>query len=391
MHIAYVTSIHPDFDARVWKYATTMVRRGHRVHLICPWNQKDGEMREGVQLHTFPRSRSRATRPLMIPYHILRQLSRLPKTVEVVHFHDLDILPLMAALSLVKPVVYDVHENYPDEMLARQWIPRPMRLPLYHIVRSGQAGLACLVHNTIFAIPEIERHFPKSLLRSEIIRNYATVDLLKQVSPDYHKRQASVVFTGTNYEGNGTLLFLEIAERFKSRNSQLRFMMTNRWADETISARALAFIEARGLTNVSILPNLPPQRLMEHLNRATIGIAPALRQPKHVNALPTKLFEYMAAGLPIVSSDLPNEVCLAGETGGILLSQPEDPESFVSAIQKLVDDRDQAFELGQRGQNAFRERFVWESQTEVLEKFYAAILENRLKPALVSGVSRVQQ
>jgi glycosyltransferase involved in cell wall biosynthesis len=378
LRIAFVTSIHSDFDARVWKYAVMMARRGHTVHLVCPWKVSDGAVREGVTLHTFPRARSRAVRPFVIPWHLVRKLRPLLPSVDLVHFHDIDILPYMAALGIFKPVVYDVHENYPDDMLVRLWIPRPLRHPLYHCVRFVQAALSRLVHNAIFVIPEIEKHFPKSVLRIEVIRNYATLDLLEQVSNDYRSRPDTVVFLGSNYEGNGTFLFLEIAARLKERHPNVRFLMIDRWAHPSTRDRALALIEERGLTNITIVPNIPPQDVMEYLNMATIGIALGLRQPNHINALPTKLFEYMAAGLPIVASDLPNEVRLAEDTGAVLLCRPEEPETFVAAIEKLVDDRENAYQFGQRGQEAFRERYCWEIQAEKLEIFYADVLRGRM-------------
>jgi len=351
-----------------------MARRGHEVSLICPWNAKNGEVREGVTLRTFPRANSRMMRPFLIPWGLGKRLIPLLREAEIIHFHDLDILPLMAGLAPFKRVVYDVHENYPDEMLVRQWIPQPLRRPLYHGVCFVQAGLSRIVHNAVFVIPEIGKHFPDKVLRTTIVRNYATLDLLQVCSDDYLARRDTVVFTGSNYESNGTLLFLEIAARFKARHSHLDFLMTDRWSDSSIRERSLAFIRTHGLTNVTIAPNLPPHRIMEYLNCATIGIAPGLRETKHIHALPTKLFEYMAAGLPIVSSDLPNETHLARETGAVLLCKPEEPEAFVSAIEKLLRNREYAYECGQKGQHAFRDRFCWESQIENIEAFYRDIL-----------------
>jgi glycosyltransferase involved in cell wall biosynthesis len=351
-----------------------MARRGHLVHLVCPWHVSDGTVRGGVTFHTFPRARSRAERPFSIPWHLARKLFPLLHSVDLVHFHDLDILPYMAALAIFKPVVYDVHENYPDEMLVKRWIPKLLRRPLYHGVRFAQVGLSRMVHNAIFVVPEIEKHFPKHVLRTAIIRNDATLDLFEDVSNDYRSRPDTVVFLGSNYEGNGTFLFLEIADRLKEIRPKVRFLMIDRWAAASIRERALEFIKVRGLANVTILPNVPPQKVMEYLNRSTIGIAPSLRQTTRINALQTKLFEYMAAGLPIVSSDLPNEVRLAEETGAMLLCRPEESGTFVSAIEDLLDDREYAYRIGQAGQNAFRNRFCWEAQAETLESYYKEIV-----------------
>jgi glycosyltransferase involved in cell wall biosynthesis len=374
LRICFVTSIHPDFDARVWKYAVMAIGRGHIVHLVCPWQVPDGEVRDGVTLHSFDRARSRATRPLANLFSLARKLRPLLSQVDVVHFHDIDILPWMAGLALFKPVVYDCHENYPDEMMVREWVPRPCRRALSYTVRVVQGMLSRAVRNVVFVVPEQQEDFPCAALHTTIIRNYASTELLHRVVTDYSSRPDAVVFIGSNYEANGTFLFLTIAERMLTRRSGVRFIMADRWADSTTRARALEFIRTRRLENVSIVPNVSPQKIVEHLNSATIGISADLRVAQRIKALPTKLFEYMVAGLPVVASDLPNSISLARQTGAILLCQPEDPNTFVSAIETLVDDRARARAMGQRGQQVFRETLSWESQGDALDNFYHQIM-----------------
>jgi glycosyltransferase involved in cell wall biosynthesis len=112
---------------------------------------------------------------------------------------------------------------------------------------------------------------------------------------------------------------------------------------------------------------------MRILNRGTIGISPNLRTPNQEKAIPTKLFEYMAAGLPIVTSDLPNQKRIIEESQGGLLARPEEPASFAAAIRRLVEDPVLARRLGASGQRAFRERFSWESQMPALLGFYERV------------------
>jgi glycosyltransferase involved in cell wall biosynthesis len=113
---------------------------------------------------------------------------------------------------------------------------------------------------------------------------------------------------------------------------------------------------------------------MQMMNRATIAVCPSLRAPKQVKAFRTRIGEYMAASLPIVSSDLPQDMELIESNSCGILAQPETPQSFADAIIKLVRDREFACRLGKNGQDAFKEKHSWESELPKLLAFYDQIL-----------------
>ena len=88
MRIAFVTSIHSDFDWRVWKFAAMIARRQHTVRLVCPWRVNDGAVREGLTLHNFPRRGLRPALPFVVPCHHARRLSPLLPSVDLMNFHE---------------------------------------------------------------------------------------------------------------------------------------------------------------------------------------------------------------------------------------------------------------------------------------------------------------
>ena len=374
--VAIVTSIHKDFDSRIWKQAKSLVAMGHTVDLICPWKVEDAGSLEGIRFHTFNRVEKRSLRPFLIPGRVFRRLWPVLRRVDIVHFHDIDILPWMTLISLVKPVIYDVHENYPVDMLVKHYIPDLLRKPLYHLVRFSQLALSLIIRNIVLVVPSQKADFPHPRLRLQMVRNYASNTLLEEVADDYMKREDLVIFTGAHSIHNGSLLLLEIAERTKRQHPHLVYHVFDRFADyREIKSLFIAEVQRRNLEeNVKILPPVLPHEMMSVLNRATIGIAPNLRVPQHIVGLPTKLFEYMAAGLPIVASDLPPAIEFVGSSKAGVLAQPENPASFADSIAKLINDRSYARSLGQNGQRAFREKYSWESQMPDLAKFYERIL-----------------
>lgn len=373
--IAIVTSLHPDFDSRIWKYAKLLVSAGHSVSLICPWDVERNGVRDGVRFVPFTRAKSRIER-LLTPYRLLRALLPLLSKTDLVHFHDLDILPFMTTLSLFKNVVYDIHENYPDEIAAKTWLPSPIRAPLAWLVRYGQLACVQQVRNIVLVSKFQERDVYGARLRITYIKNYASRELIDEVKLDYDSRSPAVILTGSQYLDNGSLLFLEIASQVLRANKDVIFYAADRFgSDRNFRQEILDEVRVRGLQeSYVLLPNIAPHRLMTYLNRATIGVSADLRVTRRIKAVPTKLFEYMAAGLPIVASDLPAQIdVVVGNNAGIL-ARPEEPQTFVQAILQLIDNRELASKLGSNGQRAFVRLYSWEAQAQSLEAYYRSIM-----------------
>jgi glycosyltransferase involved in cell wall biosynthesis len=95
--------------------------------------------------------------------------------------------------------------------------------------------------------------------------------------------------------------------------------------------------------------------------------------PAHLESLPIKLFEYMAAGIPVVASDFPAWRELVGDAG--VLIDPYDVGAIAEAIDTLLGDPDTAEAMGARGREAVRERYGWEAEAERLLSLYERLDE----------------
>jgi glycosyltransferase involved in cell wall biosynthesis len=373
--VAIVTSIHPDFDARIWKQARLLADAGHRVRLVCPWDVAPGAVQDGVELHPFPKAPRRLMRPVWGLYKLMPTLGRLLHDTDIVHFHDLDLLPWMTPLALWKTVVFDVHENYPDEMLEKAWVPAPLRRPLSLAVKWGQWIGSRVIRNIVLVAPSQERYFTSPALRKIYLSNFASRDLAAEAIDNYPERKPVVVFIGSQHENNGSLLLLEIAARVVTTNPAIGFVAVDRFFDPAFRTRFLERRRELGLDEVvRLVPNVSPQQLMSILNEATVGISPNLRVPQQINGVHTKVFEYMAAGLPMVLSDLPHQLEVVNHSGAGYAVPPERPDEFARAILELVSDPTAAAAMGVRGQAAFRADYCYESQRDKLLDYYQRIL-----------------
>jgi glycosyltransferase involved in cell wall biosynthesis len=210
--------------------------------------------------------------------------------------------------------------------------------------------------------------------------NYASLELLDRMNHDYSSRPAAVILTGLQYVDNGSFLYLEIASLVHKKRPDVIFYGVDRFSgDSSFRQRVLDDVKNRGLGDVyRLLPSVKAHELASYLNMATVAVAVDLRVPRRIRAVPVKLFEYMAAGLPIVASDLPSQTEVVGGNNAGILAKPEDPETFARAVLKLVEDRELAWQLGENGRKAFLGRYCWESQQELLDNYYRSIMNSSI-------------
>jgi glycosyltransferase involved in cell wall biosynthesis len=90
--------------------------------------------------------------------------------------------------------------------------------------------------------------------------------------------------------------------------------------------------------------------------------------------VPTKLVEAMAAGRPVVASDLGRMGRMVREAGCGLVVAPDDARAHAAALEALLDDPDEAARLGAAGRRAFLGGLSFEREAVALVDLYARVL-----------------
>ncbi|MCL5995542.1 MAG: glycosyltransferase [Chloroflexi bacterium] len=113
------------------------------------------------------------------------------------------------------------------------------------------------------------------------------------------------------------------------------------------------------------------------LSTAKVGLVVLHPTSSYLEVWPTKMFEYMAAGIPFIASDFPKwrEIVETEQCG--LFVDPLDPGAIARAIEYLLTHPAEAQAMGRRGRMAVERRFSWQSQQEKLLGLYADLLGTR--------------
>ncbi|MDA3833056.1 MAG: glycosyltransferase, partial [Spirochaetales bacterium] len=109
------------------------------------------------------------------------------------------------------------------------------------------------------------------------------------------------------------------------------------------------------------------------LNESVAGLVTLHPIINYLDALPVKMFEYMAAGLPVIASNFPfwKEIVEGNQCG--LCVDPLDPKAIAEAIDYLVAHPAEAERMGRNGQRAVNEKYNWPIEEQKLLKLYESL------------------
>jgi glycosyltransferase involved in cell wall biosynthesis len=172
-----------------------------------------------------------------------------------------------------------------------------------------------------------------------------------------------VVYAGQLYPWKGVDVLVEAMAAVP----EARLVIAGGMPGERDLERLRALVSERGLRErTEMLGTVSQARVAEELQKASVVVVPFLRTAmteRHTS--PLKVFEAMAAGRPIVASDLPSsrEVLRHGETA--LLVPPDDAAALAAALTRLLADHALAERLA-RGAFAEAPRFSWDARAQAL-------------------------
>jgi colanic acid biosynthesis glycosyl transferase WcaI len=182
----------------------------------------------------------------------------------------------------------------------------------------------------------------------------------------------TVAYIGTHGMAHGLTTVLEAAERSR-HDRALHFLFVGDGAEREALQREAA---ERRLPNVSFLGQQPRETALACYRAADVCLVPLRDLPAFRQVLPSKIFEIMAAGTPVVCS-VPGEAGrLVERSGGGLVIPPEDAGALLGAVARLREDAGLREAMGRRGRAFVHAEHL---RPRLAERF-AGILHDSMAP-----------
>jgi glycosyltransferase involved in cell wall biosynthesis len=363
--IRHLTSVHSIRDPRIFhKECKSLASAGHDVGLVAVHER--AEIIDGVKIVPVARAEGRLDRMLRVGWRVYHAARR--ERADVYHFHDPELLWVGVLLKLGgATVIYDVHEDVPKQIMGKHWIPGWARPLISRAVAIVEQVGARIVDGIVAATPSIAAKFPPH--KTAVVQNFPEASFARadDAQRPFSERSDAFVYAGGLMEIQGVR---EMATAF----ALLPEGMTGTVAGTFYPAALEAEIAALpGWTRVRYLHQVPRAEVVQAMRDARAGLVLNHPTVNYVDAYPTKMFEYMALGLPVVCSNFPlwTEIVRGADCG--VAVDPRDPEAIAAAITALGDDPELARRLGENGRRAIAERFNWEAEVAKLEALYRQV------------------
>jgi len=377
--VCILTTVHPPFDTRIFhKQAKTLVKAGYDVTLIVQHNKN--EVVDGVKIIALPKPRNRFTQMLSLTWRAFRLALR--QKANIYHFHDPELLSWGALLKLTTKakIIYDVHENVRKQILNKTWLPswsRSFLSAAYVLVER-----ICLPFIDEIIIAEdsyIENYQGRK--NAVALRNYPILTYLEpREDVDKTNRGAGhsfkVIYVGGLTRLRGALELVEAMRIVKADGyEEVRLDLIGPITSLELKRKLDTVICQHDLEgHVSIPGPILHEQVHEILSQSQVGMAVLHPDPNYVDSLPTKLFEYMAAGIPVIASNFPlwKEIVEGNECG--LTVDPLNPEEIAEAIEYLLNHPEEQRKMSENGRRAVLEEYNWKKEGEKLLALYAELL-----------------
>jgi glycosyltransferase involved in cell wall biosynthesis len=179
-----------------------------------------------------------------------------------------------------------------------------------------------------------------------------------------------VAYTGVHGLAQGLQTVLLAAEILE-KHTDILFVL---FGDGPEKCRLQMKARAKELRNVLFLPAQETWRMPAILKAVDISIVPLRRAELFKGALPSKLFEALAAGTPVVGSVEGEARILIEEAEGGLVVEPENPQAMAEAILRLYHDPTLRSTLSDRGRNYILKNYNRRTIGEKLERLLRSIV-----------------
>ncbi len=318
--IVIASVLKPVDDTRGFeKIAQSLVDRKFEVFLIGQPSQHTATADSPIHFLPLAKFGRLSFARWFSPLEIARKIYQVKPQILIVNTHELLLVAILNRILFGTRILYDVQENYTQNLTHTDAFPPVVRHVLAGWVRLKEWVTSPLLHHFLLAEKSYENEMGFMGKRFSVIENKVQLPGGFRRTPDPEKLK--LVFTGTLAENTGVFRAIEFAKQLHALEPKIELELIGFCAQSATVKRIQQAIQNHPFITVKGGTQLVPHGdVFNALATANFGIISYPILPYLKNKIPTKPFEYLGCELPILLQQNEPWTKLAEQfNGGIVL------------------------------------------------------------------------
>lgn len=365
MRITHLTSVHPRYDTRIFlKECISLAKiKDYEISLIVADNNGN-EIKNDVNIYDVGKLNGRINRIFKTTQNVFTMAIKLDS--DIYHFHDPELLPVGLKLKkLGKKVIFDIHENIAVQIKDKEYLNYFFKNFISFIYGKYEKRALVKFDMLVLAEDSYLEYYSKITNKIVVILNMPDIKPLKKFQSTKRLKN-ELFYIGGISNGRGLDVTIEAIKILKKSIPDIYMHYIGNTYNNILKSIDIDSIQ----NNIKFYGNMPLLEGLELSRDAKVGLSILKPIGNYTESYSTKVFEYMALGLPVVTSNFTLYKNIIEKYKCGICINPLEPKEIAKAIEYIFKNPEEAKQMGENGINAVLEKYNWNIEEEKLLKVY---------------------
>ncbi len=359
--VVHLTSAHPRYDQRIlWRECFSLHEHGYDVTLVVNDTQGNETLENGIRILStgfVPQGRwHRMTEGVARVYEVA-----LAQDADIYHLHDPELLRIALQLKQNgKKVIFDSHEFYGEQIKTRGYIPAFARNFVARSYYLYETYVCRKIDGVVVpAFYNGKETFLGRAKRIVHVNNYPRHSEYQSIDIPAYGERKGICYSGGLSENRGITNLVKAG-----KIARYKIFLAGKFSSSAYKKQILDGVSSNEVEYIGYINDR--EDMFSFYARCAIGVGLLVDDGQYgkMEGLPTKVYEYMAAAMPVLISDFPYNRKIIELYHFGLVANPTDAEDIAAKITWLLEHPKKAEEMGKNGKRLLEEQLTWECVAE---------------------------